>query len=540
MSLPSFEFDNTSWATSLLATALFVSAVHLVPYVVDSRGIRTIPGPWLAKYTDAWLGRVAARGHRSEVVHELHKKYGTFVRLAPNHVSIADPDALQIVYAHGNGSLKSDFYDAFVSIHRGLFNTRDRADHARKRKIVSHIFSLKSVLEFEPYIRLHIGELLTQWDKLAEGGKKGLSGKEGESGWFGKDGWVWFDCLPWYNYLAFDVIGDLAFGSPFGMIKAAKDVAPVAKSQTNAMATYGNDKAEVDVEYFPAVRILNDRGDYSASMGVLPPWLRPFLKKFHPWYRSGSIATANLAGLAIAAVSKRLKTPTDRVDVLSKLQAGKDDEGKPMGPPELTAEALTQLIAGSDTTSNSSCAITYYLALNPIAQSKLQEELDEALGNDDDPIASPEVVKRLPYLEAAINEALRLHSTSSMGLPRIVPEGGLHVSGKFFPEGTILSVPSYTIHRDPEIWGNDVDAFRPERWFEQDQAGIQKTFNPFSYGPRACVGKNLANLELQIFMATIFRRYTFMLENPEKRFDTVEGFLRKPTSCRVGMKRRDV
>jgi len=263
------------------------------------------------------------------------------------------------------------------------------------------------------------------------------------------------------------------------------------------------------------------------------------LKKFHPWYRKGSVATANLAGLAIAAVSKRLKSPTDRVDLLSKLQQGKDDEGKPMGRPELTAEALTQLIAGSDTTSNSSCAITYYLALNPNAQAKLQEELDEALGHEDDPIASSEIVKRLSYLEAVINEALRLHSTSSMGLPRIAPEGGLHISGKFFPEGTILSVPSYTIHRDPEIWGNDPDAFRPERWFEQDQAGIQKTFNPFSYGPRACVGKNLANMELQIFVATIFRRYTFVLEDPKKRFDTVEGFLRKPVECRVGMKRRE-
>jgi len=228
------------------------------------------------------------------------------------------------------------------------------------------------------------------------------------------------------------------------------------------------------------------------------------------------------------------------VDLLSKLQAGKDDEGKPMGRLELTAEALTHLIAGSDTTSNSSCAITYYLALNPIAQSKLQDELDEALGADADPIASSEIVKRLPYLDAVINEALRLHSTSSMGLPRLVPEGGLHVSGKFFPEGTVLSVPSYTIHRDPEIWGNDVEAFRPERWFEQDQVGIQKTFNPFSYGPRVCVGKNLANMELQIFIATIFRRYTFVLESPEKHFDTVEGFLRKPTSCRVGMKRREV
>jgi len=132
------------------------------------------------------------------------------------------------------------------------------------------------------------------------------------------------------------------------MIKAAKDIAPVAKSQTNAMATYGNKKAEVDVEYFPAVQILNDRVDYAASMGVLPPWLRSFLKKFH---RRGNIVTANFVGLAIAAVSKRLKAPTDRVDLLSKLRAGKDNQGKPMGPLELTTEALTHLVAGSDTTS---------------------------------------------------------------------------------------------------------------------------------------------------------------------------------------------
>ena len=59
---------------------------------------------------------------------------GTFVRIAPNHLSISDPDALQIVYGHGTGTLKSDFYDAFVSIRRGLFNTRDRAEHTRKRK----------------------------------------------------------------------------------------------------------------------------------------------------------------------------------------------------------------------------------------------------------------------------------------------------------------------------------------------------------------------------------------------------------------------
>lgn len=148
-----------------------------------------------------------------------------------------------------------------------------------------------------------------------------------------------------YNYLAFDVIGDLAFGSPFGMIRAGQDSAPVAKN-------FGKE-GSMEIIHIPAVKILNDRGEYSASMGVLPPWLRPLIKNYHPWYRNGAKAVTNLAGIAVAAVSKRLATPTDRADLLSKLQQGKDDEGKPMGIPELTAEALTQLIAGSDTTSKS-------------------------------------------------------------------------------------------------------------------------------------------------------------------------------------------
>lgn len=135
------------------------------------------------------------------------------MRIAPNHVSISDPLALQIVYAHGNGSTKSNFYDAFVSIRRGLFNTRSRPEHARKRKIVSHIFSQKSVLEFEPHVRLYVGQLIRQWDRLYDAGVKGLSGEEGEGGWRGRDGRVWLDCLPWYNYLAFDIIGRWSIGS---------------------------------------------------------------------------------------------------------------------------------------------------------------------------------------------------------------------------------------------------------------------------------------------------------------------------------------
>ncbi len=83
----------------------------------------------------------------------------------------------------------------------------------------------------------------------------------------------------------------------------------------------------------------------------------------------------------------------------------------------------------------------------------MHQELDEALSNDDDPVATFDATKRLPYLDAVINEALRLHSTSGIGLPRLVPEGGLVVCGRTFPEGTVLSVPTYTIHRDKKVWG---------------------------------------------------------------------------------------
>ncbi len=70
---------------------------------------------------------------------------------------------------------------------------------------------------------------------------KGLRVSKARAAGGGKAGRVWFDCLPWYNYLAFDIIGDLAFGSPFGMIKAAKDAAPVAVDQREAIASYGKE-----------------------------------------------------------------------------------------------------------------------------------------------------------------------------------------------------------------------------------------------------------------------------------------------------------
>ncbi|CAE6453718.1 unnamed protein product [Rhizoctonia solani] len=528
-----------------------------IPYLGDPHRLRrnTIAGPKLAALSNAWLAYVASRGDRSQVVHELHQKYGKLVRIAPNHVSVADPKALEVIYAHGNGTLKTEFYDAFVSIRPGLFNTRDRATHTRKRKLVSHIFSQQNVLLFEPHVRRHVRAFCAQWDMRCA---RAEAGELPDA----RDGKSWFDVLPHFNFLAFDIIGDLAFGAPFGMIAAQKDIAP--------MMEHTGEKAEV--KYVQAVQVLNDRGDYSASMGVLPAWIRPLMKRL-PWYARGNTAVQCLAGMAIAAVERRLKfgLPDEvleeeevdenlargkkRTDLLEKLMQGKDENGAPMGREELTAEALTQLIAGSDTTSNSSCAIAYYLASNPECQRKLQEELDSVL----QPVVSapPSIsqagmpplppsdvapkfsdIKSLPYLQACINEGLRLHSTSGIGLPRVIPPGSsLEVCGETFNEGTVLSVPSYSVHHSHEVWGDDAEEYRPERWLGRE---VGKEFNPFSFGPRACVGRNLASMELLIIIASVFHRYEFELSQPGQKLHTREGFLRKPLECVLGVKRRDI
>lgn len=103
------------WATSSYSAA-FITLVgaailwHIVPFLVNTAAL-AIPGPLAAKFSDFWLVRQSMKGKRFEVVHKMHKKYGKFVRIAPNHISIADPQCLDAVYGHAKGTLKSEYYD---------------------------------------------------------------------------------------------------------------------------------------------------------------------------------------------------------------------------------------------------------------------------------------------------------------------------------------------------------------------------------------------------------------------------------------------
>ncbi|KAL0943154.1 benzoate 4-monooxygenase [Colletotrichum truncatum] len=505
------ELLISPWAPALLVVGLV--AYYIYPFFVTNGKLRGIPAPFPAQFTNLWLLAVVRRGDRYLTVDKIHKELGPVVRIQPNHVSIADDDAIQTIYGHGNGFLKSrDFYDAFVSIRRGLFNTRDRHEHSRKRKMVSHTFSVKSISQFEPYMHENLELFVRKWDELIKNSPAGKGAT--------------IDCLKWFNYLAFDIIGDLAFGAPFGMLKAGADIAEVRESPNSPPI------------YAPAIEILNRRGEVSATLGIYPD-LKPWAKYLpDPFFSQGLEAVQNLAGIAIARVKARLDNPPDidRLDLLARLMEGRDDKGEPLGREELTAEALTQLIAGSDTTSNSSCALLFHAARTPGVLQKLQAELDAAIPQTCD-VPTYEMVRDLPYLGMVINEVLRHHSTSGIGLPREIPADspGVTIRGHYFPPGTVLSVPSYTMHHSKEIWGPDADDFRPERW-ESVTPRQKNAFIPFSHGPRACVGRNVAEMEMKLIVATWARRYRVELR--QDYMETNEGFLRKPLALDINIQRR--
>ncbi|KAI0825669.1 cytochrome P450 monooxygenase pc-bph [Irpex lacteus] len=544
---------SMSYATETI-TFVLVSGLmyYLVPYLRDSQGIRRYPGPWLAKFSCLWYSREIFEGRVQTSLKKLHEQYGTFVRIGPNSVSVCSPDALQTIYAHSYNALKSSLYDAFAPFGaaRSVFNTTSREDHARKRKVMSHMLAAKSLQEVTPIIYAHEKLFVNHWDDMCVSSAKGSGGEKGDCSWEAKDGRAWFNAMPWFNYIAFDVIGDLAFGAPFGMLPAVKAETPVAQSAEQAMDTFTS-KGSDSIKYHTinAVQTINASSAFNSFIGSLPKWARPYIKNFPTFKRElGSVKA--LGAMAVTAVSRRLNStkPILRRDFLAKLLEGRDGHGQPLGKQELASEALSLLVGGSDTTANTSAALVYYLAQNPFSQSKLQAALDAALGPPDFSLSSEDAItedslaklKECEYLTNVINEGLRLHSTIGFGLPRVVPEGGMVVCGEVLKEGTIVSTPGFALHRMKEVWGEDADVFNPERWERENRDEMYRAFSPFSIGPRACLGRHLAQIELQTFIGTIFHRYDVALASRDQEMPVHEAFVRKPESVYIGVKQREI
>jgi cytochrome P450 len=144
----------------------------------------------------------------------------------------------------------------------------------------------------------------------------------------------------------------------------------------------------------------------------------------------------------------------------------------------LLAWTQSNITAGSDTTAIMLRTIFYHLLKHPSTMSKLLTELRIAAQQGAiSPIVTWKQSRELPYLDACIKEAGRIHPPFGLPLERIVPVGGATISGEYLPEGTIVGMNAWVVHRDTKTFGADAGVWRPERWLEMDEAGVKRMEN---------------------------------------------------------------
>ena len=171
------------------------------------------------------------------------------------------------------------------------------------------------------------------------------------------------------------------------------------------------------------------------------------------------------------------------------------------------------LIAGSDTTATALRTAIYYTLKNPWIHKRMREELNSR--DITYPIPFKTAQNELPFCSAVVKEALRYHFPLVGLMERLIPPTGLELpDGRRLPGGVVIGMQPETIGRDKGTYGADADDFNPVRWLqaptESDQGYSErlKAMNninlAFGYGPRACLGKHVAEMELYKFIPTLF------------------------------------
>ncbi|XP_059161773.1 cytochrome P450 2C3-like [Physella acuta] len=168
--------------------------------------------------------------------------------------------------------------------------------------------------------------------------------------------------------------------------------------------------------------------------------------------------------------------------------------------------------AGSETTSQTIIWCVLYILNYPEVQEKIYREIVENVGTD----RMPNILDRtkLPYLGAVTMETLRLSCMVPYSLPHSCYKD-VEVNGYTIPKGTFIIPNAPSILHDEKIWGEDVMSFRPERYLDVNgKLKNPEEFVPFSLGRRVCLGESLANMELFIFLSSMFQRFEMKPEDP--------------------------
>lgn len=227
-----------------------------------------------------------------------------------------------------------------------------------------------------------------------------------------------------------------------------------------------------------------------ASMGMLIPTVRNSIKGFDEIRAAGRYWTKD----RLEKVEAKIVDRTDLLDKFFKIRQEKEG----WDVPDIASEACVAIFAGSDTTAIAIRSILYHLMRRRACYEKLVAEIDQAdaAGKVSSPHIKYSEALKLPYLVACCKEGMRLHPSVGLGMPRHVPAGGKVIAGRFFPEGSRVSINAAVVHYDENVFGKDAADFNPDRWLIGDAANMDKHMLHFGGGSRTCIGKNVRQTAL--------------------------------------------
>nr|XP_046193754.1 cytochrome P450 3A27-like [Oncorhynchus gorbuscha] len=246
---------------------------------------------------------------------------------------------------------------------------------------------------------------------------------------------------------------------------------------------------------------------------MLFPFTGPILEKMKFSFFPTAVLDFFYASLAKIKSGRDSGNSTSRVDFLQLMidsQKGNDtktggEQTKGLTDHEILSQAIMFIFGGYETSSSTMSFLAYNLATNPHTMTKLQEEIDTVFPNKA-PIQY-EALMQMDYLDCVLNESLRLYPIA----PRLerVAKKTVEINGIVIPKDCVVLVPTWTLHRDPEIW-SDPEEFKPERFSKENKEPIDpNTYMPFGAGPRNCIGMRFALIMIKLAMVEILQSFTF-------------------------------
>ncbi|KAF8461531.1 putative cytochrome P450, partial [Kalaharituber pfeilii] len=435
------------------------------------------PGPKLAAISPLWFSVAALSGKQAEYYKEVHRKYGSVVRVAQNDLSFTSPAAWKDIHSHHAGQptfIKAGFYyqDPKHLTLPNIINEANVAKHAQVRRLHAPAFSAKALKEQETIIDRYINLLVQRlWKRYADRQK----GPDGE----------YCNFVDWYNYTTFDAIGDLAFGD------------------STAFACLENERSH------PWVSTLLDSIFFLGSRDVFRCY--PFMVNVGNWLTPKKITNVRARSIKYSRemVKQCMSKETDRKDFMNYMvQCTNDPEFSQV---DFAANAQVLIAAGAETTSTLLSGVTYYIMKTRNVYQRLKEEIRSSFQNYWD--INSLTTQQLPYLNTVIEEGLRIYPPVPIGLPRVSP--GAVVDGHYIPAGVTVSVHGYAVTHNPDNF-KDPDTFIPERWLPECKFNDKKEASqPFLLGPRTCIGTNVAYLEIRVILAKLIYCYDFDFVRPD-------------------------